>query len=377
MLRAIHLHNFKCWAHEDVPLGALTLVTGLNGSGKSTLLQSLLVLRQSYDQRLLPGRLAINGDLVTLGTGRDAFCEQADDDELRLGLSWSDDERRDWSFTYDQAADVLEATPGAIADQPPDVLLERPPFSGEVFHLSAERIGPRVATEVSDFRVRVKREIGSKGELAGHFLGLHGEQPIGVADLAHPAAPSHQLVHQVEAWLGEISPGVRLHVGQHRDLDAVQIRYSFAGAAGGTNEYRATNVGFGLSYTLPILVATLAARPGALLVVENPEAHLHPRGQVRIAELLARAAANGVQVLIETHSDHVLNGVRLAVHGGALAPDQTCIHFFERRASETGSQARRVSPRMDSDGRLEPWPAGFFDELDLSLSRLLAPSKSS
>ena len=375
MLCAIHLHNFKCWAHEDVPLGALTLVTGLNGSGKSTLLQSLLVLRQSYDQRLLPGRLAINGELVTLGTGRDAFCEQAEDDELGLGLSWSDGERREWRFTYDQAADVLEAPGDGTGEQAPELQLDLPPFGGEVFHLSAERIGPRVATEVSDFRVRVKREIGSKGELAGHFLGMHGDKAMGVAALAHPDVASLQLVHQVEAWLGEISPGTRLHVGQHRELDAVQIRYSFSGPAGGTNEYRATNVGFGLSYTLPILVATLAARPGALLVVENPEAHLHPRGQVRIAELLARAAANGVQVLIETHSDHVLNGIRLAVHGGVLAPDQTCIHFFERRASETGSQARRVSPQMDQDGRLEPWPAGFFDEFDLSLSRLLGPSK--
>lgn len=370
MICTVHLHNFKCWMHEDIPLGAFTLVTGLNGSGKSTLLQSLLVLRQSHDQRLLPGRLAINGELVTLGTGRDAFCEQAEDDELGLGLSWTDGEHRAWRFVYDQAADVLESPRGG-QDSP-----ERPPFAGEVFHLSAERLGPRVVTEVSDFRVRIKREIGSRGELAGHFLGLHGEQPIGVADLAHPNAVSHQLIHQVEAWLSEITPGARLHVGQHRDLDAVQIRYSFAGAAGPTNEYRSTNVGFGLSYTLPILVATLAARPGALIVVENPEAHLHPRGQVRIAELLARASANGVQVLVETHSDHVLNGVRLAVHDGVLPSAQTRVHFFERHTTKDG-QARRISPTLDSDGRLDPWPAGFFDEFELSLSRLLLPSRGS
>lgn len=377
MIASISLHNFKCWANETVPLGALTLVTGLNGVGKSTLLQSLLVLRQSYEQGLLAeGRLAINGDLVTLGTGRDAFCEYAEDDALALGLHWKDGHGETWSFSYDRGADVLDAynrgapLPLARPDLPS---FERPPFRGEVFHLSAERMGPRVSADVSDYRVRARRELGSRGELAGHFLAVHGRAPIGIPALAHRAAVSGMLVDQVEAWLGEVSPGARLHVGEHRDLDAVQVRYSFAGPAGGTNEYRATNVGFGLSYTLPILVAALAAHPGALLVVENPEAHLHPRGQVRVAQLLAAAAANGVQVVIETHSDHILNGVRLAVHGGTLPAELAAVHFFERRTTADRTYPVRLSPTIDADGRLDPWPAGFFDELEVSLAELLQP----
>jgi predicted ATPase len=383
MIATVHLHNFKCWAEEEVPLGALTLVTGLNGAGKSTLLQSLLVLRQSQEQGLLAeGRLAINGDLATLGTGRDAFCEHATDENLGLGLTWRDGTKSLWSFRYDSNADVLEpgsspanggaASPGAIL-----AILERPPFGGEFFHLTAERVGPRVSGEVSDHRVRSRREIGSRGELTGYFLAVHGRAPLGVAALAHPEAVSSSLVDQVEAWLGEVSPGARLHIGEHRDLDAVQVRYSFAGPAGRTNEYRATNVGFGLSYTLPLLVAVLAARPGALVVIENPEAHLHPRGQIRIAQMLAILAAHGVQVLIETHSDHVLNGIRLSVHAGTLAAEETRIHFFERRQSSERAYAARISPTIDADGRLEPWPAGFFDELELSLAKLLEPRERS
>jgi predicted ATPase len=386
------MHNFKCWADEEVPLGALTLVTGLNGAGKSTLLQSLLVLRQSHEQGLLAqGRLAINGELVTLGTGRDVFCENAEDDSLALGLCWRSGREMTWSFRYDRTADVLEADPVAppspavaaradIVAHVPGVTLATlvdPPFVGEFFHLAAERTGPRVSGEVSDYRVRVRRELGSRGELAGHFLAVHGREPIGVIALRHQEGVSGSLVDQVEAWLGEVSPGARLHVGEHRDLDAVQIRYSFAGPAGGTNEYRATNVGFGLSYTLPILVAALAAHPGALVVIENPEAHLHPRGQVRLAELLSTAAAHGVQVLIETHSDHVLNGVRLAVHAGKLAPADARIHFFERRTTPERAYAARLSPMIDAEGRLDPWPPGFFDELEISLARLLEPRESS
>jgi predicted ATPase len=386
VITSIHLHNFKCWADERVPLGTLTLVTGLNGAGKSTLLQSLLVLRQSSEQGLLAeGRLAINGELVTLGTGRDVFCEDAEDDSLALGLRWHDGQEATWSFRYDGTADVLEADPKAVLSVPVEVVsdtsivtptpLVHSPFGRDFFHLAAERVGPRVSAEVSEFRVRVRREMGSRGELAAHFLAVHGRDPVGLRALQHPDAVSDSLVDQVEAWLGEVSPGARLHIGEHRDLDAVQIRYSFAGPAGGTNEYRATNVGFGLSYTLPILVAALAARPGALVVVENPEAHLHPRGQVRLAGLLSTAAAQGVQVLIETHSDHVLNGVRLAVHAGTLSPNDTRIHFFERRTTPERSYAARLSPVIDADGRLDPWPPGFFDEMEIALDQLLQPRK--
>jgi predicted ATPase len=106
-------------------------------------------------------------------------------------------------------------------------------------------------------------------------------------------------------------------------------------------------------------------------LIENPEAHLHPRGQARIAELLALAASCGIQVLIETHSDHVLNGIRLAVHDGKLSPEDVQLHFFQRRQSD--GQSLVVSPHIDKNGRIDQWPEGFFDEWDKSLEALLMP----
>jgi predicted ATPase len=367
MISNVHLKNFKGWADQDVPLGMLTLVTGLNGSGKSTLLQSLLVLRQSNEQGLLAaGRLAINGELANLGTGLDAFCEYGEGDTLVIALTWQDSDEARFVFRYDSTSDVLDA--GTKLSVP-----ARAPFGRDVTYLSAERLGPRVASEVSEYRVRDRREIGSRGEFAVHFLAVHGSDPVLVAGIHHKAARSTSLLHQTEAWLSEVSPGTRLHLGEVRALDAVQMRYAFSGDAGETNHYRATNVGFGLSYTLPILVAILSARPGGLLLIENPEAHLHPRAQVCLARMLALVAAAGVQVIIETHSDHVLNGLRLAVHDGELAPKSARVHFFERKATGRGMRSMCTSPILDRDGRLDPWPNGFFDEFDLSLARLLEP----
>jgi predicted ATPase len=137
--------------------------------------------------------------------------------------------------------------------------------------------------------------------------------------------------------------------------------------------YRPTNVGFGVSYTLPIVLAILAARPGDLLLLEAPEAHLHPRGQVKIGELMALAAEAGVQIIVETHSDHVLNGVRIAVHQRVIQPDNTAFFYFQwdTKRADGATSVRRLT--VDSKGRMEDWPPGFFDETDRSLEVLLGP----
>jgi len=72
--------------------------------------------------------------------------------------------------------------------------------------------------------------------------------------------------------------------------------------------------GFGLSYTLPVITALLVGTliPNSLVIIENPEAHLHPRGQTEIARLIALCAQVGTQIIIETHSDHLFDGIRIA-----------------------------------------------------------------
>ena len=106
--------------------------------------------------------------------------------------------------------------------------------------------------------------------------------------------------------------------------------------------------------------------PPHLIIIENPEAHIHPAGQTSLAELAARASAGGSQVILETHSDHVLNGVRLAVAEGILTSDQVVIHYFER----DGLDVRMTSPVLTDSGRLDVWPEGFFDQHERNLSPL-------
>ena len=164
-------------------------------------------------------------------------------------------------------------------------------------------------------------------------------------------ATGRRLLDAIDRWVGEISPGAHLSFDKIVEADAILAGFSFDREGDiATRRFRATNVGFGLSYTLPVLTALLAA-PRSLCLVENPETHLHPRGQTRMAEFAVRAALAGVQVVVETHSDHFLDGVRIAVRDGLLAPEDIAIHYFERR----GSKSTVTSP---GSARKHPSPGG-------------------
>lgn len=366
MIHQLRLQNFKRFEDQSVEIGALTLLSGLNGMGKSSVLQSLLLLRQSYQQRLLESiGLALNGDLVHIGTARDALFEDAKEDKIGFVLTLEDGNEAIWQFGYDPEADIL----GLASPTVPPGTYQVSLFGDDFQYLQAERIGPRTSFAMSDFQVRQHRQLGTMGEYTAHFLSIFRDSEIPNSTLSHPQAKSSNLLSQVEAWLSEISPGTRIHIIDNPSLDLVTLQYSF----GLSKEYRATNVGFGITYTLPVITAILSAKPGSLLLLENPEAHLHPKGQARMGNLLARAAARDVQIILETHSDHLLNGIRLAVHGGDLNPDRVRLHFFQRREKQGQLISEVISPRMDRRGRIDQWPDGFFDEWDNSLAALLQP----
>ena len=369
MIKLVALKNFKCFEKESVELGKVTLLTGLNSSGKSSFLQSLLLLRQSYYQGLLPNSgLALNGDLIAIGTAQDALFEGAVEDQVGFEITWEDGTKGEWLFNYDQIADVL-----SLKSQPTESnIYEKSLFKDSTFqYLTAERIGPRPFFETSEFQVRQRRQIGIRGEYAAYFLSVYRDENIPNFALSHPKAESHSLIEQVRAWMGEVSPGTDIERKLSPDMDLVSLQYSY----GLSNPYRATNVGFGITYTLPILIAILSSSPGTLILLENPEAHLHPQGQAMIGNLLTVAANCGMQIIVETHSDHVLNGIRLAVHGGKIKPDDVRLHFFQRIKQDIQTFTQITSPTIDRNGRINNWPDGFFDQWDKSLDALLEPAQ--
>lgn len=368
MLQTLTLRNYKVFRDQTVVLRPLTLFTGLNSTGKTSAMQALLLLRQSYER--LQGdvsemRLVLNGEYTQLGNASDVLNENATFDQHTIDfVLTSEIGSGEWRFRYDEGDLLMPSGDHRVEAG----LLSTALFTENHFvYLCAERLGPRVSFEMSYDRVS-RGLLGIHGEYAAHYLFMHQNKPV-LAQMCHDEAEGQSLGLNVERWLGEISPGTRLTLNAYKDIDRMEMRFGYLNG----RPQRATNVGFGLTYTLPVLVALLAAGSGDLVMLENPEAHLHPRGQARLGELLARAADAGVQVIVETHSDHILNGIRIAVRNGLVEHDAVSLNYFQRASvpSEAGNVVEVLRPQLDKYGKFDFRPEGFFDEFDRSLDELL------
>ena len=155
-----------------------------------------------------------------------------------------------------------------------------------------------------------------------------------------------------------------------KEADKVTIDYGYKGIGSHapTMGLKPKNIGFGISYSLSIVVALLSAKPGALLIIENPEAHLHPRGQSKLAELIARTAKSGVQIFIESHSDHIFNGIRKAIHAELIDNNLVKVHFFELDKQNTSKSTEIL---FSDKGRIINTIPGLFDQFDDDLDELL------
>ena len=189
------------------------------------------------------------------------------------------------------------------------------------------------------------------------------------------------LLDEVNRWMSVVSPGADIEIERHQcGDDEMFVEKVEFGDGGERRSFKPQNVGFGISYTLPVIVALLTAQPEDIIIIENPEAHLHPKGQAAMGNLIARAVASGVQVFVETHSDHVVNGIRAAVKDGIVKPSDVNIAFFERKEhdvpeedgtshQEIYSEVRNI--RVDKNGSLSEYPDGFLDEWNNQLMELI------
>jgi predicted ATPase len=369
MIEQIALRNFKAFKSHSFPVRPLTLLSGLNGSGKSSLIQVLLMLRQSFDAgSLKQNTVILNGPFAHLGTAQDVLNESASDENVAVAVTFSDSTSLNCELTFSDASTRLAqaAISGIISDSDPL-------FSSRFAFLSADRIVPQIHYGVPD--QIISGRLGVRGEWTVNFLYEQGASNISILGAAHPAARSLQLAHQVEAWMGEISPGVQIHLEPQSGLDLIGLSYSFVARRDVSKRFRPTNVGFGVTYALPVVTAVLSSKPGDLVLIDSPEAHLHPRGQGKMAELFSLAAAEGVQLIVESHSDHVLNGIRLAVHDGIIPPEEVALLYFRWDAQNNPLSTTAARVLLDRNGRIEAWPEGFFDEFDRSLEALLGPGK--
>jgi predicted ATPase len=366
MIDRLHLRNFKCFLSQPFALKALTVLCGHNGAGKSSAIQSLLLAQQLGDVAVAHTKaIPLNGPFhMQLGAVADVFSQDAEDRVMEISVTAAGQTAR-ISFRANDEDLESRFLSGTLNDHELPSSLRQ--IGGFHFaYLSAERLGPR-DTQAMQSRPRDKMIIGARGEFVAEVLATFGRDEIR-AELCHTASitENRRLSQQVEFWMGEWMPGLQLRADLFAGTNVAAIRIQRRDV---TSEWmRPTNVGFGISHSLPIVVAGLLAPADGIFIVDSPESHLHPKAQSAVAGFLSTVAASGTQVIIETHSDHVLNGVRLAAKRNQVQARDVAIYYFDR--SGQGSTTI-ITPQLTQDGKLTEWPPGFFDQWETALHELL------
>lgn len=374
MITKLELKNFKAHKKADFELKALNIFTGKNGMGKSSIIQSLLLLRQSYlSQRKFEG-LILNGDLVMIGNSQDAFCESGDGDEIEFTLIDHQSKRHQWLFSRNVDKNFLPLK--NTINEIDFVQLEL--FGKNFQYIAAEHLAAQESHARNTYFVEQLNQISEKngdGKYTVHYLAHNAEKDISFKEMAHENAKSHKLKSQIEAWLYEISPSIRLSINEDSAQNSVTLRYQYDTKFGQTKEYKPENVGFGVSYILPVLVAILTAKSGAIILIENPEAHLHPAGQSVIGKLFCLAAKCGIQLIIETHSDHIVNSILVNIvenkksNNKGINPEDVSIYFIDR---DKESHVSHVHPiKIRDDARIIGPPKDFFDQYSKDMKQIM------
>ncbi|MDR1938663.1 MAG: DUF3696 domain-containing protein [Tannerellaceae bacterium] len=330
MIKQLEITGFKSFVSETIDFGGLTLLTGLNSSGKSSVIQSLLMLEK-----------VANGEKNILLEGHGDF------DELKN--------------PYEEDAIGLTAicSNGKVAIEK---CIPITPSFGEIYpniiYISASRFGPEVSLPITPNN----KSLGSRGENVLSVIQECADKPLN-SILRHEYSEGDTFEYNLRAWLGVISPKIKFDYKIQKESDSSFSLF---------NEHRSKNVGFGLSYTLPVITALLLGTitPNSLVIIENPEAHLHPKGQTELARLIALCVQTGTQVIIETHSDHLFNGIRIQAKKDQTNSfaNQVNLYWFEL---DKNNNTQVSESTLDKNGRLNNWPDGLFDQFEINASELL------
>lgn len=390
MITALEIENFKCFRNLRLELAQLTLLTGFNSGGKSSAVQPLLLLSQSVRARLFTNSFPLNGPIIKLGTVGDILPTDASVSSLIFKLedrslitTWSATARavdrqlelQESTWPIDLDEDVGEAATPPLEMNAENSIESEIPIEHQKYehnttellmslsYLSATRTGPEDAYPAPDWFREGDVDVGADGRYASYWYSKYADNEVSASRM-YPGESSTSFRKQFDSWFSSLFPNAQANVQHYPNLSTYSLQFRIS-------EFgpwrKPTNVGYGFSYVFPILVSLLAASDQQVVVIDSPEAHLHPYAQSQMGKIIAHFAAAGVQLIVETHSDHLLNGLRLAIKESVLAPEDLRIHFFTG-AGESGHGVQTLN--VNRDGRVSNWPDGFFDQAEKDMNLL-------
>lgn len=337
-LKSIHQLEMKC--------GKLNLLAGTNSSGKSTTLQGLLLIAQNIE-----ADYGLNGPLVSIGKYREARNYNTASDKIEIAVK--DDEGQLLELVLLEDGGII--LNGNLKSTMAELFNYR---KGYFHYLSCNRIGSQ---DIYQRNLSLFEDIGINGEYAVEYLCRHRDDPLDEEAVYYKE--NYTLSAQVNYWLKYII-GATIKTEEIMGTDVVKASY---GIVDGIYS-RSKNVGSGISYLISILITCLGSKKEDIILIENPEIHLHALSQSRVCEFLYFIAKAGRQIFVETHSDHIFNAVRAGIATGKMVKENITINFFKLGSDNC---TRNYDIEIGEHGKIENPIPNLFDQFQQDYNKML------
>ena len=379
-MKKITLKNFKCFEFQEVEFKNLTVLSGINGSGKSTVIHSLLLLLQSNQPYY---SLVLNGYFLEAGVAKNILYHNAKEDIVSFVLEF-DKGSVEFNYIVDEANTKILYKDKEIKKIKKEmnnfIPLQDPSFMQYYYEyflnkfidfISADRYGPRLQYPINN----INKNIGKLGEFAPYIIGEYKDKIIENKEIyfnkyVNKKIRDSSLLSEINNWLSYILDGVRINT---KTLEEVNISLlEITNYPSSILDFTSpVHMPYGASYILPIIVSCLMAsfEENSIVIIENPESHLHPSAQSKLGEFFAVCANAGIQIILETHSDHIINGIRKAVKNDIVSNDEVIFNFFSKGDNLGEHKLHKIE--INKDAQLSHWPKDFFDQYENDLMDLI------
>lgn len=354
MIQSIHIQNFKSIENQVFDFKPLTILTGANSSGKSSVIQAILLYAHYTARREESYKSAsLKQYIDNLGNIKSLAYKNAKENMVVIKPTINNKNMALLSF------DIYDGNICLVETEKEQMLI----FEENLYYISANRIGQENQSQSSE-----NDKCGVNGE---YIFGFYEEnkntrlrnEKLLLKDDKDFAFNGESLSAQVSIWLNKILD-LRLIPRTEKRNNTKTVELVYENNDLDNFHISPFNLGAGVSYLTKILILGLSLKEDDILIIENPEVHLHPKAISGFAEFFAFLVKGGIQVILETHSEHIINKMRYFVFKNKLSTNDVQIYYREKFNREFIAMGiNKDGKYIDNSDKVINFPAGFFDSV--------------